>query len=74
MVTSRTKSLFTSAVNCVKVKSATCSPVLDLTTAQISKAVTAITTQKIMFLTAEFTGRPPHIRESTVRVLIALLL
>jgi hypothetical protein len=47
-------------VNSVKVKSRTCSLVLFLTTAQISKAVTAITTQKIMFLTAEFTDLPPE--------------
>src|ERR1039458_2748003 len=59
MVTSRTSSLFTAVVNCVKLKSATFSPVLDFTTAQISTAVTAITTQKIIFLTAEFTDHPP---------------
>jgi hypothetical protein len=44
----------------VKVKSRTVLPVLDFTTAQISRAVTAMTTQKMMFFTAEFTDRPPE--------------
>jgi hypothetical protein len=61
MVTSWTLSLFTSSMSSVKVKSLTRSPVLDRTTAQISSAVTAMTTQKMMFLTAEFTLLPPGI-------------
>lgn len=56
MVTCLMSPFLTESVNWVKVSCAGRSLVLDFTTAQSSRAVATITTQKMMFLTAEFTS------------------